>query len=102
MKCIAENIPNPVFYIFSDSIHQVKNEFHFPYPVHYFYSDRTASEEILLMSTCKNFIISNSTFSWWAQYISTNPDKIVVAPNRWYNDSRNSQLYMDNWDVIEI
>ncbi|MGE5522833.1 MAG: alpha-1,2-fucosyltransferase [Rhodospirillaceae bacterium] len=36
-----------------------------------------------LMSQCKYFIIPNSTFAWWAAWLSTRPGKIVYAPRIW-------------------
>ncbi len=38
-------------------------------------------EQLLLLSLCDNFIISQSTFSWWGAYLGEKPNSIIVRPN---------------------
>jgi hypothetical protein len=36
------------------------------------------------MSRCDHFIISNSSYSWWAAYLSKFGQKRVLAPEQWF------------------
>ena len=56
-----------------------------------------ASQELSLMSECKHFLISNSTYSWWAQYLSSNQNKCVVTPSIWNRNPRSSSI-----DLIDL
>ena len=55
-------------------------------------------EELYVMSHCDNLILANSSFSWWAAYLSTKDNKIVVAPvvDFWKED-----FYLPNWKKID-
>lgn len=101
LKYLADKVQNPIFHIFSDDIEMVKKDFTFAYPVIY-EEEKNVNECLMKMSLCKYFIISNSTFSWWAQCFSKNKDKMVVAPASWYGDrNRIFDLYDKNWRLIE-
>ena len=60
-----------------------------------------AAADLALMQLCHGFVVSNSTYSWWAQYLAEAPDKQVWAPNRWYAHTKDSALYLDGWKLIK-
>lgn len=106
IKKIKEFIKSPVFVVFSDDLKWVKNELRFEesFPNDVFvYETGTNSveEKLLMMSSCSHFVISNSTFSWWAQFLSSNPDKYVMAPNKWTTNGNKIGIYMENWCLID-
>lgn len=82
---IKEKLSNPVFIVFSNDIPWVKTNPRINGNVYYETGRDSVWEIFRLMSHCKHFIISNSTLHWWAQFLSVNTNKIVVAPDRWYN-----------------
>lgn len=103
INLIRQKVKNPTFIFFSNDIKWVKDNIKIDGCPCYYESGKDEQWEVMrLMSSCKHFIISNSTFHWWAQYLSTNQDKIVIAPNRWYNDKFKSELYQKNWTKIEV
>jgi hypothetical protein len=70
----------------------------------------TDYQEFAIMQKCDHFIIANSTFSWWAAWLSKTAkiSKIVVAPFQWFNftnyDSKESwkDIYSEKqgWKII--
>lgn len=42
-------------------------------------------DDLNKMASCKSIIIANSSYSWWAAYISPYAEKIV-APKQWFTD----------------
>lgn len=97
-----KDLKKPLFIVFTNDIAQAKSIFS-DYPnMVYSKDDNEALVDLQLMIQCKNFIISNSTFSWWAQYLSRNHNKVVYAPSKWYNDNTVTDLYDDNWIIINV
>lgn len=84
LKKMEEYIVNPIYLIFSDDIDWVKNNLEIRGEKEYV-SDMgfTDYEELTIMKHCKNNIIANSTFSYWAAYLNENPNKVVICPKRW-------------------
>lgn len=50
-----------------------------------FVENCSATEQLEIMKHCRDFVLSNSTFSWWVGYLgSFNNDSIVLAPKIWF------------------
>ena len=90
-----------LFFVFSDDINWCKKKLGFNGDNVIFVSqDMPVYETLRLMYNCKHFILSNSTFSWWGQFLSTSKNKLVVSPSRWNNDGYQSQLIQKDWILI--
>lgn len=87
IKYIIDNIDNPHFFVFSDDIVWAKENLNFGDSSVTFITGNSdkVEQDIILMSLCKHNIIANSSFSWWAQFLNSNPQKIVIAPEYWFN-----------------
>jgi glycosyltransferase involved in cell wall biosynthesis len=55
-------------------------------------------ESLFLLTQGSNFVISNSTFSWWGAFTSKNPSKLITAPKPWFKEyEENLDLIPSNW-----
>ncbi|QQZ61618.1 alpha-1,2-fucosyltransferase [Paenibacillus sonchi] len=93
---IKKRVNNIKIYIFSDDINKCKNLFSFGQEVTYI-EGVSDYEGITIMSKCKHFIISNSSFSWFGAYLSNYEEKIVIAPEKWYKNKKEGEdIYFPN------
>lgn len=98
---ILEHIKSPKFFLFSDDIDWVKENIS-PllkgYDVTFVNWNHSINsyKDMQLMAMCKNLIIANSSFSWWAAYLNQN-NPIVVAPEKWINSFMDFRIQYKDW-----
>ena len=72
----------------------------------YIPEDKSPAYDLYLISLCKNFILSPSTFHYWGAYFSRIKDKICLTPNNnfnisgYYGFSNNKDIKADWWTEI--
>lgn len=57
-----------------------------------FIQNLNPAESLEVLRNCNHFIISNTTFGWWAAYLGQYPNKKIIAPTRFYKE-KNSKLF---------
>ena len=101
IQLIESKIEHPVYFLFSDDIPWVKENFTSNFETHFvdFNDASTNFEDLKLMASCKHNIIANSSFSWWGAWLNKNPNKIVIAPKKWFNSEKvnTSDILPENW-----
>jgi len=101
---ITETVKDPHFFVFSDDHEWVRNNFKIDFPMTFFEHNSVdqGHEDVNLMSMCKHNIVANSSFSWWGAWLNKNPDKMVYAPEKWFNNSLDTQdLLPASWIKIQ-
>ena len=85
---LAERVPRPRFLLFSDDMSWVRARLRpsFPHLLVEHNQGAASFEDMRLMSLCRHHIIANSSFSWWGAWLNPGPEKIVVAPVKWFAD----------------
>lgn len=98
---VCEQVPNANFYVFSDDYEWVKNNLKLAAPIRFIEPSPDGQEaiDLHLMSLCRHNIIANSSFSWWGAWLNNNPNKIVIAPQRWFaaGHQDTSDLIPEKW-----
>lgn len=104
---IASKVDSPHFFIFSNDMKWVKENFKIPYQITFvdFNLAQRGFEDLWLMSRCKhNITAGGSTFSWWAAYLNSNENKIVVRTEQVSNDGKYNypgDYFPLGWKTVE-
>ncbi len=65
-------------------------------------SEKDTLEAFGLMKRCRHHVIANSTFSWWAAWLNSTEDKVVLAPAYWIHDRVDRlDIIPERWTVVD-
>lgn len=103
VEYMLKTIKKPKFYVFgTDCEDFIKKEFKIGHSFKFVGTHNLSNNEdwkdMKLMQECKHAILANSTFCWWAAYLSDYAGKIVVAPTPWME--KEDGIICDNWVKI--
>ncbi len=100
---LESNVSDAKYFVFSDDIQWVKDNLKLQNAT---YVDHNTGEnsylDMYLMSLCRHNIIANSTFSWWGAWLNSNPDKIVIMPEKWLNTNSCQGIFPEQWVKMSI
>ena len=102
IKSLCEQVSHPRFFVFTNDssiARTVLDRAGISYCIEP--KNNSDRETLFFMSRCRHFIISNSSFHWWGQYLSRFRDKIVIAPSRWYAQPYPCFIMENGWQLIE-
>ena len=104
VNLLRQSVKNPIFYVFSDDVEQVKQTMIMPENVVYVegHSGQDAWKDMYLMSRAKHNIIANSTFSWWGAWLNQHKGKKVVAPTIWFRHRQRRDIIAEGWSTVEV
>lgn len=100
---LAQAIGNPRFLVFSDDIDWARKNLQLDFSCEFIgHNQGTESyRDMQLMSLCDHHVIANSSFSWWGAWLNPNPDKIVLAPKKWFANANDvSDIFPPGWVVL--
>ncbi len=100
-RAVREALPEAQLFVFSDEPDYVQEHLDTAgLPAAFVRGGWPAVWDLDLMARCRHFILSNSTFSWWGQYLAEPEGRRVFAPDRWYANGKRSALYAPDWIQI--
>jgi hypothetical protein len=95
-ETLLKSVSVPHCFVFSDDPDWVAAHLKLRSPTRFAsHSEGLAHEDLRLMSLCRHHITANSSFSWWGAWLNCSPEKIVCAPEKWFNG-----MQADTCDLI--
>ena len=106
---IKNKIENPKFYLWSNDFSSIpENMFEFEFQKINLSSYKIKSDKIItdlfLLSQCKHFIVTTSTFNWWGAWLSQSKNKIIIRPDEHFFSSfkfNNIDYWPTSWIKIQ-
>lgn len=98
IKQISNKFKNPYFIIFSDSPNDFIENIELCGHPYYLSTNTTTEADFAAMRQCSHFIISNSSYSWWAAWLSETKDTLIISPPPIYWD--NPKTVPERWTVV--
>lgn len=104
VQYIKERIENPKFFVFGvGDIDYIKTKFDIGEEFEVIGDNNKTNEnfyeDLRLMMACKHAIIANSSYSWWAAWLSSHNKDIIIAPSPWIDGQ--SEVICENWVKIK-
>lgn len=87
------------FFVFTDNIALARNSVKINDAT---FIESRGLDTMRLMAQCRHCIISNSAEAWWGARLCSNPDKIVIAPEKWRTGIATPGIYPHFWLQIPI
>ncbi len=100
---LERRVENPHYYVFSDDLDWVKESLNLKNATYVDWNRGEDSwQDMMLMSHCRSHIICNSTFSWWGAWLDPKADKIVIMPERWFQNEETPYIFPEGWIKVKI
>lgn len=89
IAAMRERLAAPRFFVFSNDMAWARENLPLGDDAVYVEGNGKAPEvDIHLMAQCRHHVIANSSFSWWGAWLGAHPQKIVIAPEPWFDNAR--------------
>lgn len=109
LNALVDHFPNYndcSILVLSDDINYCK--YHFSSLENVFFGDSlNAVEQLILASLCDDFIISNSTFSWWCAWLGEKKDSKIIRPLHNFSEEKrqifnDKDYFPDRWIAYDF
>ena len=57
-------------------------------------------DDFNLLASCKDIIMANSSWSWWAGYLCPNDGKRIITPSKWFADGEQRVGIPKEWEQL--
>lgn len=104
MELARETVPNALFHVYTDDVPWARSHFRHAKDVCVSsdYPSGPTWHDMAHMARFHHFVISNSTYSWWASYLGARSGSHVWAPRHWYPGVRTVDvgLYRPSFTLV--